>query len=130
MSSGLKKPLNNRPLSPHMSVYKPQITSATSIFHRISGIALYLGAVFLAIWIISGVYGCDCLDSLIASSVGQFFLFLWSLALFFHMLNGVRYLFWSMGKGIEIKCATWSGILVLSCAFIISVLVFCAAKFM
>jgi len=104
---------DNRPLSPHIGIYKPQITSILSISHRMSGFALYVGAILLAWWIVANVYGCgSCINPLISSDVGKVFIGLWSLALYYHMLNGIRHLFWDMGKGFEIKTVNISGMIV------------------
>jgi succinate dehydrogenase / fumarate reductase cytochrome b subunit len=104
----------NRPLSPHISIYKPQITSILSITHRITGIGLFIGALLLAWWIVLNVYGCgDCINDLIGSVVGKTFLFLWTLALYYHLFNGIRHLFWDVGSGLQIKSVNSSGILVL-----------------
>lgn len=114
---------NQRPLSPHIGIYKRQITSILSISHRMSGFALYIGAILLAWWIIANVYGCvSCINPLITSDIGKIFLILWSFALFYHMLNGIRHLFWDMGKGFEIKTVNRTGILVVIVAVIMTVL--------
>ena len=105
---------DNRPLSPHIGIYKPQITSVLSITHRMTGLALYAGALLLAWWIIANIYGCaSCINPLIESQAGKIILVLWSFALFYHMLNGIRHLFWDMGKGFELKTLRASGIAVL-----------------
>lgn len=105
---------SNRPLSPHLSIYKPQITSILSISHRLTGLGLFIGALLLGWWITFSVYGnCNCINNLISSTVGRVFLFLWTLALYYHLLNGIRHLFWDMGKGFEIKTVNKSGTFVL-----------------
>ena len=104
----------SRPLSPHLSIYKPQITSVLSISHRLTGLGLFIGALLLGWWITLNAYGnCDCINDIIRSKVGRVFLFLWTLALYYHLLNGVRHLFWDMGKGFEIKTVNKSGTFVL-----------------
>lgn len=109
---------SKRPLSPHLTIYKPQITSVLSISHRLTGLGLFIGALLLAWWIVFNVYGsCDCVNNLIFSTVGRVFLILWTLALYYHLLNGIRHLFWDMGKGFEIKTVNKSGIFVLLGAF-------------
>jgi succinate dehydrogenase / fumarate reductase, cytochrome b subunit len=114
---------DRRPISPHIGIYKPQITSVLSITHRITGFALYVGAILLVWWIVANIYGCgSCINSLITSSVGRIFLILWSLALFYHMLNGIRHLFWDMGKGFEIKTVNLTGILVVLSSLILTAL--------
>ncbi|PIR37497.1 MAG: succinate dehydrogenase, cytochrome b556 subunit [Alphaproteobacteria bacterium CG11_big_fil_rev_8_21_14_0_20_39_49] len=109
---------SKRPLSPHLTIYKPQITSVLSISHRLTGLGLFVGALLLAWWIVFNVYGtCDCINPIIFSTFGRVFLILWTLALYYHMLNGIRHLFWDMGKGFEIKTVNKSGIIVLLGAF-------------
>ncbi len=109
-----QKTVVNRPLSPHLSIYKPQITSVLSITHRATGFALFVGALVLSWWIILSVYGCSsCITGLLFTPVGKVFLFLWSAALYYHLLNGVRHLFWDMGKGFEIKTVNKSGVAVI-----------------
>lgn len=102
-----------RPLSPHLTIYKPQITSMLSISHRISGVFLFLGILALSWWTIMSVYQqCNCLDVIFKSIFGKIILFFWSQALFYHMLNGVRHLFWDIGKGFELKTLNNTGIIV------------------
>ena len=96
----------NRPLSPHLSIHKLVLTATLSIFHRFTGICLSLGAVLLSIWIILIALGpayyskFQALSSFIGFKV---FLFLWTLAIFYHLFNGIRYLFWSYGKMMELS---------------------------
>ena len=95
-----------RPLSPHLQVYKPQLTSVLSIFHRITGVALTLGAMFFVCWLYhlsEGEVRYMTLHSVMISSVGRVFLIGWSFALFFHLFNGIRHLLWDMGLGFELK---------------------------
>ena len=95
----------NRPLSPHLQVYKPQLTSVLSITHRISGVALAFGAFLLANWVISATYGADAFalaQGLLGSWFGRLILFGMTLALFFHLGNGIRHLAWDIGKGFEV----------------------------
>lgn len=118
MSNKAKKSVNNRPLSPHLTIYKPQITSVLSISHRLTGLALFVGTLILAWWIILSIYGnCDCINKIIMSTPVRFLLVLWTLALYYHLLNGIRHLFWDMGKGFEIKAVNKSGIIVVLGAF-------------
>ena len=118
MSSQPNSVVDNRPLSPYF-IYKPQITSMLSITHRLSGIALYIGVLLLTWWIIESVYlsfdpkgELGALWSLFTTPIGYIFLVGWSFALFYHLLNGIRHLFWDMGKGFELKTVTTSGWLV------------------
>jgi succinate dehydrogenase / fumarate reductase cytochrome b subunit len=103
---------NDRPLSPHLQIYRPQITSVLSILHRITGMALAAGSLLLVYWLIAAAAGAEAFataQSLIGSFVGRLLLFGWSFALFFHLANGIRHLFWDMGLGFELKTVTRSG---------------------
>ncbi len=106
----------NRPLSPHLQVYKPQITSTLSILHRISGVALAFGALLLANWVISATYGADAFataQGLLGSWFGRLVMFGMTLALFYHLGNGIRHLAWDMGKGFSLPQVRASGLFVL-----------------
>ncbi|HWD14882.1 succinate dehydrogenase, cytochrome b556 subunit [Pseudochrobactrum sp. sp1633] len=95
---------SQRPLSPHLSIYKPAITMTTSIIHRITGGALYFGTVLLAIWLISAAVSEDCfnfVNGLFGSWVGQLVLFGYTWALMQHLAGGIRHFIWDMGAGLE-----------------------------
>ena len=101
-----------RPLSPHLQVYKPQLTSLLSILHRITGVALAGGTLLLVWWLIAAATGTDAFNSVqtvIGSWIGRLFLFGWSFSLFYHLCNGIRHLFWDMGRGYELPTVTASG---------------------
>jgi succinate dehydrogenase / fumarate reductase, cytochrome b subunit len=101
-----------RPLSPHLQVYRFQITSVLSILHRITGTALAAGTLLLVYWLIAVAGGPDTYDaaqSVVGSIVGRILLFGWSWALFFHLTNGIRHLVWDAGRGFELPTVTISG---------------------
>jgi succinate dehydrogenase / fumarate reductase cytochrome b subunit len=101
-----------RPLSPHLQVYKPQITSVLSILHRITGVALAAGTLLLVWWLIAASVGpgyFNIVQSVIGSWIGRLLLFGWSFALFYHLCNGIRHLFWDMGRGYELPTVAVSG---------------------
>lgn len=101
-----------RPLSPHLQVYKPQLTSVLSITHRGTGIALSVGIVYLVAWLCAASSSADTYAIFAwfnGSVVGRIFLFGWTLCLFFHLFNGIRHLFWDAGYGFELKAAYNSG---------------------
>lgn len=101
-----------RPLSPHLQVYRPQITSVLSILHRITGAALAAGTLLLVYWLVAIAGGPDTYDaaqSVIGSIIGRTLLFGWSWALFYHLANGIRHLFWDAGKGFDLTTVTISG---------------------
>lgn len=88
---------SDRPLSPHIQIYRWPITMAMSIAHRASGGALYIGTIFLAIWLIAVACGEDALttvNSIYGSWIGLIILFFYTLALVHHLVGGIRHLFW------------------------------------
>ena len=96
--------LVRRPLSPHLQIYKPQITSALSIFHRITGVALAAGSLLMVAWLVSAATSPEAYDRVrdfTASWFGQLLMFGWTAALIFHLCNGVRHLAWDAGYGFE-----------------------------
>ncbi len=108
---------NDRPLSPHLQVYRPQWTMAFSILHRITGVALAVGTVLLVYWLLAAAAGPEAYAdarALIGSWVGRILLLGWSYALFYHLLNGIRHLAWDAGLGFELKTAYASGCLMVA----------------
>ncbi len=115
----------NRPLSPHLQVYRPQITSILSIFHRITGVGMAFGSIFFVYWIGAAAYGAEAFAAateLMTSWLGITFLFGWTFAVYFHMCNGLRHLFWDMGKGFEQEQYHGSGKAVVVCSIILAVI--------
>ena len=115
----------NRPLSPHLQVYRPQLTSVTSIFTRITGNALIVAAVLSAWWLLAASYGPDyyaLANGVITSWFGKlvFTLSLW--ALWYHSLAGLRHLYWDTGRGLEIQTAEKLGIAVIAGSLVLTVL--------
>ena len=97
-----------RPLSPFMfpTWYRFQITSALSILHRLTGIALAAGSILLAWWLIAVAAGGEVFaatHAFLASPIGILLLFLWSVAFFYHLCNGIRHLAWDAGYGFELR---------------------------
>ena len=104
-----------RPLSPHLSVYRWQVTNTLSIIHRLSGVALYFGSLLLPIWIFAVAFGGPFGDWIIFLITHRFsFLPLigLSFAFFYHSFNGIRHLLWDIGKGFEPNQLRNSGIAV------------------
>lgn len=117
---------HNRPLSPHLSIHKKILTSVFSIFHRFTGILLSIGAVLLSLWIVLLAMGPEFY--FIFKEVSSFYLFkvvlfLWTLSIFYHLFNGIRYLFWSFGKGMDLTTVYRSGYAVLILTLIFTLLV-------
>lgn len=103
---------NQRPLSPHVFIYRWPMTMTVSILHRVSGVMLSLGLIVLVAWLAAAADGAAAYDrfsGVMQSGAGRLFLALWSFALFFHLANGVRHLFWDLGLGFEIGQANASG---------------------
>ncbi len=101
MSSGWSDP---RPLSPFTSVWRWHVTMLTSILHRAAGVALFAGVFVLVAWLAAAAEGQQTYEKLMhimASWPGRLVLFGFTLALCFHLLNGVRYLLWDSGHGFE-----------------------------
>lgn len=101
-----------RPLSPHLQVYRWQITMLMSILHRATGVALVVGAFGLAWWLLAVAAGGDAYAhaaACVSSPFGRLFLFGFSLALVYHLLNGIRHLLWDAGWGFEIPEVYRSG---------------------
>ena len=108
--------IDNRPLSPHLSIHKKILTAVFSIFHRITGITLSIGSVLIAIWIFLVALGPQYFlffEIIAASIFFKIILFFWTLGIFYHTFNGVRYLFWSYGLGMGLKTVYNSGYLIL-----------------
>jgi succinate dehydrogenase / fumarate reductase, cytochrome b subunit len=93
-----------RPLSPHLSVYRPTMTMAMSIAHRISGVALYVGVLLLAWFLIavsSDASSFAVFSDFISSFIGRLTLFVITWALFHHLVGGVRHILWDAGYGLD-----------------------------
>lgn len=112
---------NDRPLSPHISVYRWPITMVLSILHRITGLANAAGLVILAAWLVSAAAGpAQYADftALAGSFVGQAALIALSFSFFYHLANGVRHLFWDAGYGFEKSQANASAWFVIALALL------------
>lgn len=102
----------NRPLSPHLQIYRPQISMMSSISHRASGILLAAGAVLAVIWLVAAANGPDALETanaIFGSWLGQLIMFFWSFALFYHLCNGIRHLIFDLGLGMDLETARTTG---------------------
>ncbi len=106
---------SDRPLSPHLQVYRWQLTMTMSILHRISGAALAVGLAVI-VWILMaaaiGPAAWETFTAVAGSLAGRVALFGWSVALYYHLFNGIRHLFWDCGKLFEIRNAYLAGYLV------------------
>jgi succinate dehydrogenase / fumarate reductase cytochrome b subunit len=115
-----------RPLSPHLQIYRWYFTMALSIAHRVTGVGLALGLVLFTWWLLalaSGPEAFATVHGVMNSWFGVLILFLCTLALFYHMGNGVRHLAWDFGYGFDPKIARASGAAVLVFAGAMTVLI-------
>jgi succinate dehydrogenase / fumarate reductase cytochrome b subunit len=106
-----------RPLSPHLQIYRWPVTMAVSILHRITGGALYFGTLLLLWWLMAAATSdsaFDTVQSVFGHWFGQLVLFGFSWALIHHLLGGIRHLVWDTGRGLDLKSAdrlAWANIL-------------------
>ena len=114
-----------RPLSPHLMIYKPQLTSIMSITHRATGTALALGSLLVVWWIVALATGAEYynfVQSILTSWFGQLVLFGFTVAVFYHLSNGIRHLFWDFGYNLTIEGVHRSGYMVLASTVILTAL--------
>jgi len=122
-------PSGNRPLSPHLQVYRPQLTSILSILHRITGVIIWAGAVMMTYWIASATYGPEAFARaqwFLGSWFGRLVLLGLTGATFYHLANGIRHLAWDIGWGYEMDKLNISGWAVLIFTGVMTVLTFLA----
>lgn len=115
--------VDKRPLSPHLQIWRFTPTMAASITHRGTGVALYVGNILLALWALSLVVSPALFapfSALIASPVGTVIFFLYAWALIFHLIGGLRYLYYDRGRGMAPKTATMMAIVNYLLAFVLA----------
>ena len=113
-----------RPLSPHLQVYRWQITMVMSILHRATGVALGVGAFGLAWWLLMFAIGPESAAramQCVSSPLGTVFVFGFSLALVYHLFNGIRHLAWDAGRGYDIPTVYKSGYTVFALTVVVTV---------
>ncbi len=121
---------NNRPLSPHLDVYKLPLSALLSIVHRGTGAFLSVGSIALVCWLMALAEGPEAFASAQAffgSFFGILILFGWTFALFFHLANGIRHLVWDAGYCFEKEAVEKSSLVVLGAAGFLTVLVWIVA---
>ena len=97
---------NKQPLSPHITIHKKLLTSIFSIFHRATGIALSIGSIIITFWIAIIALGPDYFFIFTIFSSNFLFkiiLIFWTISIFYHLFNGIRYLFWSFSIGMDLS---------------------------
>ena len=116
-----------RPLSPHLQIYKPQLTSVLSISHRATGLALSVGAILLVWWLLAAASGDQAFaaaQGFWGSWIGILFLLGWTFSLFFHLCNGIRHLVWDAGYGFDLPTAYRTGWIVVGASAGLTLLAF------
>jgi len=117
--------LVRRPLSPHLQVYKPQVSSVTSIMNRATGIALTVGLLLMVWWLVAAATGAKAFaaaQSFIGSPIGLILMFGWTLALAYHFFGGIRHLLWDIGWGFEIQTSHRTAMIVVAATVVMTVI--------
>ena len=122
---------NQNPISPHLQIYRWHISSLLSITHRISGVINLLALILIFFWLLALSFGesnYELFLLIINSFFGKFILigFTWSMS--FHLLSGIRHLAWDLGYGFEIKTANISGIIVIICSLVLTIIFWLFAR--
>lgn len=115
----------NRPLSPHLEIYRPQLNSITSILNRITGNAMLVSALLLVWWLVAAATGAESFataDGLLTSFLGDLVLTLSVLGLWYHALGGVRHLIWDTGRGLDVESADKMGWIMLIGSVVLTLL--------
>jgi len=127
--SGARPPAQ-RPLSPHLQIYRWPVTMGTSIIHRVTGVGISFGTLLLAWWLVAAAMGPDAyavFESAAFHWFGRLVLFGFTLALVFHSLNGVRHLFWDIGLGFRVPTANTTGLIVYGLTVALTLVIWAAA---
>ena len=119
------------PLTPHVQIYRWQVSSLLSITHRIIGVINLVGITLICFWVISLLFGqtnYETIKFFMQSFFGKFFVvgLCWSFS--FHVLNEIRHLFWDLGFGFDLKVAKITGALALIGSFVLTVIIFLLGK--
>ncbi len=120
-----------RPLSPHLQVWRWTATMAASITHRGTGLALYGGAILLAVWFFAAALGPEAyapVGAVVGSWFGRLVLFGFAWALLFHTMNGLRHLYWDAGRGLAPKAASMTAWAIYAASFLLTLIIVLAAN--
>ncbi len=116
---------DNRPMSPHLQVYKLPLTAKLSILHRGTGAVLFIGLI-LMVWVLAaaagGAQSWQSMHVFLSSWFGQLVLFGFTFSLYYHLCNGIRHLFWDIGKGYELLEAQKTGKIVIAVSIALTLL--------
>lgn len=113
-----------RPLSPHLQVYKPQLTSVLSILHRIAGLGFLVALILVCAWIYALTEGKESYEYFcywLQQPLIKFILHLILISVYYHLLNGIRYLVWSLGKGFSLRVIYRSGLIICLLALFLTI---------
>ena len=122
---------NNNPLSPHLQIYKWQISSLLSITHRIVGVINFILIVLICLWIMSlffGVSSYETIQIFLNTSLGKFLIISLCWTFSFHILNELRHLFWDLGYGFDLKISKITGVMALVGSFLLTILFYLIGK--
>lgn len=120
----------NRPLSPHLQVYKLPLSAVLSILHRGTGIVLAVGSLLVTYWLISLAGGPESFataNAIYGSFLGKLIMFGWTWALFYHLSNGIRHLLWDTGFGFDLPTTDLTGKIAAGASFVLTVLLWLVA---
>ena len=120
----------DRPISPHLQIYRWQLTSVLSILHRTAGVVLSAGAILLVWWLVAAASGPETyegVEKFLGSWIGLLVLFGWTTALFYHLCNGIRHLVWDTGQALDLKSTYLGGWLVVGGTAVLTVVTWIAA---
>ncbi|EIJ32966.1 succinate dehydrogenase, cytochrome b556 subunit [Thiothrix nivea] len=124
------KNTSNRPLSPHLQVYKMPLPAILSVLHRGTGIVLAIGTILVAWWlaaIAGGEESFNTANAILGSWFGKLVLFGWSWTLFYHLCNGIRHLVWDTGFGLDLPTVYLGGKVVIAASFVLTILLWIVA---
>ncbi|MDH4385387.1 MAG: succinate dehydrogenase, cytochrome b556 subunit [Caulobacter sp.] len=125
--------VRERPLSPHLQVWRWHVTMLTSILHRVTGVGLYGATLLAAAWVVTLAAGPEAYGlymGLLGTIPGKAVLFLVTVALFYHLGNGVRHLVWDAGRGMDVKSANVSSAAVIAFGLVAAIAVWAVAGLM
>jgi len=123
---------DKRPMSPHLQVYKLPFTAKLSILHRGTGAVLFLGLILMTAVLYSAATGAEnwnVMQSFLASILGKLILIGFTFALYYHLCNGIRHLFWDIGKGLDLEDSKKSGVAVLIVSSLLTIITWLIASF-
>ena len=121
---------NSKPTSPHLQIYRWNISSIASIMHRLTGVALYFSILAIAWFIVYYTYNigsisekenCECASMLILNIIFYGAIIAITFSLYYHFCNGIRHLFWDIGKGFNVKTANRNAVIVILSALALTI---------